>query len=229
MAVISSVDAVLGIIAYKVKVYNDVLRDPVAKTILSHSPPQPRKQYLSRSLDIAESKMAAAAAAAGKERDALTAQQEQERKQRLANEEAAKLAIKAVKFEKASPAEAFEFVSSPVASEPAVAPASQLANLIRSMPTPTVAKETNVTRTERVKVKVFVPEGPPLVVDVPKVATVGEVIWSAIQLYDEEKRQPPLVKLTLAYQLKMAEEDGTSEEILLKCVDPTFFLSSHAL
>lgn len=85
--------------------YNDVLKDPVAKTILSHSPPAPRKQYLSRSLDIAESKLTqverggigiffflvsstllqlANAQAAGKDNAALTQQQEQERKQKQA-------------------------------------------------------------------------------------------------------------------------------------------------
>jgi hypothetical protein len=78
-----------------VKVYNDVLKDPVAKTILSHSPPAPRKQYLSRSLDIAESKLTALAnaQAAGQDNAALT----QERKQKIAQEEASKSLVKAIK------------------------------------------------------------------------------------------------------------------------------------
>ncbi len=191
-----------------------MLRDPVAKTILSHSPPAPRKQYLSRSLDIAESKLTALANAAGKDKP-VTQQQEQERKQKLAQEEAAKNSnVKTVKFEKT--AATFDFEPAPVPTEPVTAPTSVLTNLIKSLPMPATAKDASVTRTERVKVKVFVPEGPFLFVEVPKVATVGEVIWSTIQLYDEEKRQPPLVQLTRAYLLKMAEEDGTPEEMVLK-------------
>ncbi len=158
------------------KVYNDVLKDPVAKTILSHSPPAPRKQYLSRSLDIAESKLTqlANAQAAGKDQTALTQQQEQERKQKLAHEEAAKSLLKTVKFEKPSEEQAFEnaslFEAVPVPAEPPANANSVLANLIKSLPMPVSTKDTNVTRTERVKVKVFVPEGPFLSVEVPKVS-----------------------------------------------------------
>lgn len=79
------------------------------------------------------------------------------------------------------------------------------------------------TRTERVTVKVFMMDGnPPLSVDVPKVATVGEVIWSTIQQYEELNRQPPLVRQTRAYLLKMAEEDGTPEDMILKYTDKFF-------
>lgn len=202
-----------------------MLKDPVAKTILSHSPPAPRKQYLSRSLDIAESKLTQLANASTSSSSAQT-QQEQERKQKLAQEEAAKSMVKTVKFEKPSEEEVYEnsslFEAVPVAPEPAANVNSVLANLIKSLPMPVSNKDTNVTRTERVKVKVFVPEGPFLAVEVPKVATVGEVIWSSIQLYDEEKRQPPLVQLTRAYLLKMAEEDGTPEDMVLKYTDKFF-------
>lgn len=42
MAVYTSVDSVLKAVEYKVKVFNDILKDPVAKTILQTSPPVAR-------------------------------------------------------------------------------------------------------------------------------------------------------------------------------------------
>jgi hypothetical protein len=61
-----------------------------------------------------------------------------------------------------------------------------------------------------------------LPVEVPQKATGGELIWLTIQQYEEAKREPALVQLTRAYLLKMAEEDGTPEDMILKYTDKFF-------
>lgn len=119
------------------------------------------------------------------------------------------------KFEKSKSVEMSAFTEVHVPAIPVVE-TSLLGELIKSAPAPQKPEE--ATRSERIKVKVFVGDVC-LEVEVPKVATVGELIWSSIQQYEEENRQPALIRQTRAYLLKMAEEDGSQEDMVLKYTD----------
>jgi len=211
MAVYTTAEAALAAISYKLKVFNDVTKDAVAKQILGASPPAPRKQYLSRSLDLAEARLAAAT----KESKEDLQRQEAERKLKSEAEKAAKTVE--IKFEAEKQSDSFEFVAEKVA--PVAAKSSQLSKLISSMPKPQQKDTAATSRAQKEIVTIFLPAGNPLKVTVPKVATVGEVIWSSIQQYEEDQRAPPLVRQTRAYILKMAEEDGSVEDMTLKYTD----------
>ena len=177
-------------------------------------------------MDIAEKKLEQASLKAAQSREE-TEQIEAERKKKMEAAEAAKSNVKTIKFDEADDSFTFTALAVPSATAATVggdsnSNVSALAELIKSLPMPEKRSKNQVTRTEKVTVKVFLPEGPPMAVEVPKVATVGELIWLTVQQYDEAKREPPLVQLTRAYLLKMAEEDGTQEEMLLKYTDKFF-------